>query len=68
MVKRKYSLHYIVVGERKDYKSFVKHLYDTNPKVCNMFHHIYINVKFFPFFLVLINVQNKNAITIIYIN
>ena len=56
MVKRKYSLHYIVVGELKGYESFVEHLYDTDPKACNMFNLIYINVDFFLFFLVLINV------------
>jgi hypothetical protein len=49
-VKRKSSLHYIVAGELKGYKSFFEHLYDTDPEVCNMFHHIYIKVDSPPFF------------------
>jgi hypothetical protein len=37
-------------GEIESYESFVEHLYDTDPKVCNMFLHIYIRVDFSPFF------------------
>lgn len=54
--RTKYSLFYIIVSELKGFEWFIKHLFDIDPKVCNMVHHIYIKVDLFPLFLVLINV------------
>lgn len=52
--KKKCSLCCNVVGQLEGIKRFVKHMYDIDPKVSNIFFHIY---AIFNFYLILCSVS-----------